>query len=416
MDSVYSDTFDRVAETMGMTLKSWKQVNMSDGTACLSSKKGSEKGSDGYLHGNYAFELLCSEMESENAECVTRKVVLRARRLGCQIVDDAVLAAEKMDKEEGKGFRRFLAVVLNAEKKDVLTAELAMEDNWLTKVMPRIFHVSKNPILMNSFFVMEYFEPELFTHVDCIEGGDGLNKWQWTETDIKTVLTSLAHVHARSLNDTSVLPVPLQNCLLNGIDVSEGLGKYILVSSENLNKREPSIWSALSVQLNKRIAKNLPEIIKAFRQYPQCLVHNDASTRNLCIRSAKDGEERWACLYDWEIACIHVPQHDLAELLTFVVEDGANTDVISSYAEFYCKSLKHELNQLKSCDKLIERTTNPEAFHRIFDFCMMEMLAMKLSAYGTTMGAFGVSFPFIPRIVRGSTNYVDSIIDKYNFS
>ena len=102
--------------------------------------------------------------------------------------------------------------------------------------------------------------------------------------------------------------------------------------------------------------------------------------------------------------------------LTFVVKDGADTDILTSYADFYCKSLKQELIQLKSCDKLIERTTNSEAFHRIFDFCMMEMLAMKLSAYGTVMGAFGVPFPFIPRIVRGSTNYIASIIDKYNFS
>ena len=403
----------QVAETMGMTLRSWEQVDMSDGTSFVS---GVGKGSEGYLHGNYAFELLCSEMGSESTDCVTRKVVLRARRLGCKHVDDVITAIDKMDKEEAIEARKYFLVLLDAEKRDVLTAELAMEDNWLTKIMPRIFHVSKNTTINNSFFVMEYFEPGLFTHVDCIEGGDGFDKWQWTNNDIKTVLKSLAHFHAHSLNDTYVRPAQPQHYLPNGIDVLGGLGKYMLVSSENLNTREPRIWSALTVQLNKRISKNLPKIIEACRQYPQCLVHNDASTRNLCIRSAKDGEERWACLYDWEIACIHVPQHDIAEFLTFVVEDGADADIITSYAEFYCKSLKHELNQLKSCDKLIERATNPEAFHRIFDFCMMEMLAMKLSAYGTTMGAFGVPFPFMPRLVRGSTNYIASIIDKYNFS
>ena len=416
MDAFYSDTFKQVAEAMRMTLKSWKQVDMVDGTAFVSAKEGGGKGSDGDLQGNYAFELLYSEIGSENAECVTRKVVLRARRLGNQMVDDVVAVIDKMDKEEATEARKHFEVLLDAEKRDVLTAELAMEDNWLTKIMPQIFHVSKNPTINNSFFVMEYFEPELFTHVDCIEGGDGFKKWQWTDTDIKTVLTSLAHFHAYSLNDKSVLPAQLQSYLCNGIDGLERLGKYMLVSSKNLYKREPIIWSALTVQLNKRIAKNLPRIIDAFRQYPQCFVHNDANTRNLCIRSAKDGEERWACLYDWEIVCIHVPQRDLAEFLTFVIKDGADADVITSYAEFYCKSLKQELIQLKSCDKLIERTTNPEAFHRIFDFCMMEMLAMRLSVYGTVMGSFGVSFPFIPRLVRGSTNYIASIIDKYNLS
>ena len=416
MDSFYSDTFKQVAEIMGMTLKSWKQVNMSDGTAFISAKEGYGKGSDGELQGNYAFELLCSEMGSENTECVTRKVVLRARRLGHQIFDEVVAAVGKMDKEEAIEVKKYIAVLLDVEKRDVLIAELALEDYWLTKIMPRIFHVSKNTNMMNSFFVMEYFEPELFTHVDCVEGGDGFNKWQWTETDIKAVLKSLAHFHARSLNDTSVLPSQLQHYLPNGIDVLQECETYILVSSENLNKREPSIWSALSVQLSKRIARNLPEIIEAFRQYPQCFVHNDASTRNVCIRSANDGMKRWACLYDWEIACIHVPQRDVTEFLTFAVEDGADADILTSYAEFYCKSLKQELIQLKSCDTLIEETTNRETFQMIFDFCMMEMFAEKIAAYGTVMGAFGVPFPFIPRLVRGSTNYIASSIDKYNFS
>ena len=416
MDSINSDTFKQVAEAMGMTLISWKQVDMADGTSFSSAESGYGKAADGDLIGNYAFELLCSTNGSKDVVEVKRKCVLRARRPGIQMVNAAVAAAEKMDKEEGMGLRKVLDHLLDAEKKDVLTAKAAMERYWLRKIMPRIFNVSINPTKQSSFFVMEFFEPELFTHVDCIEGGAGFNKYQWTDADIKTVLTSLAHFHAHSLNNISALPAQFQTCLRDGIEVLARLGKYILTSSKNLNKREPSIWSALSVKLNERIANNLPEIVEAFRQYPQCFVHNDASPRNLCIRSATDEEERWACLYDWEIACIHVPQRDVAEFLTFVVEDKANVDTITSYAEFYCKTLKQELIQLKSCDKLIKETTNPETFQMIFDFCMMEMLAEKIAAYGTTMGAFGVSFPFIPRIVRGSTNYVDSIIDKYNFS
>ena len=44
---------------MGMTLKSWKQVDKGDGTSFTSSKKGYGKDSDGDLVGNHAFELLC---------------------------------------------------------------------------------------------------------------------------------------------------------------------------------------------------------------------------------------------------------------------------------------------------------------------------------------------------------------------
>ena len=59
MNSVNSSTFKQVAKAMGMTLKSWKQVDMGDGTSFTSSKEGYGKGSDGDLVGNHAFKLLC---------------------------------------------------------------------------------------------------------------------------------------------------------------------------------------------------------------------------------------------------------------------------------------------------------------------------------------------------------------------
>ena len=191
---------------------------MADGTSFTSSEEGYGKNSDGYLVGNYAFELLCCNTGSGNAESVTRKVFLRTRPPGIQMVNAAVAAIQKMDKEEGTEVRQHFDHLLDAETKDVLTAKAAMEGYWFRKIMPRIFNVSMNPIKKSSFFVMEYFEPELFTHVDCIEGGAGFNKYQWTDSDIKTVLTSLAHFHAHSLNDTSALPAQLKNCLSDGID------------------------------------------------------------------------------------------------------------------------------------------------------------------------------------------------------
>ena len=50
---------------------------------------------------------------------------------------------------------------------------------------------------------------------------------------------------------------------------------------------------------------------------PRTLIHNDFNPRNLCLRQT-DGGLR-LCAYDWELATLQVPQHDLAELLCFVL-------------------------------------------------------------------------------------------------
>jgi len=49
---------------------------------------------------------------------------------------------------------------------------------------------------------------------------------------------------------------------------------------------------------------------------PRTLVHNDFNPRNLTLR--RTAASLRLCAFDWELAAIGVPQHDLAELLCFV--------------------------------------------------------------------------------------------------
>lgn len=51
------------------------------------------------------------------------------------------------------------------------------------------------------------------------------------------------------------------------------------------------------------------------RGMPATLIHNDFNPRNLVLRPV-DGQAR-LCVYDWELATLGAPQHDLSELLCF---------------------------------------------------------------------------------------------------
>src|SRR5436305_11193729 len=69
---------------------------------------------------------------------------------------------------------------------------------------------------------------------------------------------------------------------------------------------------------------------------PRTLVHNDFSTRNIALR--RDGLQLVA--YDWELATLHVPQRDLAELLAFTLSPDVDPATVDHHLETHRNSLE----------------------------------------------------------------------------
>ncbi len=68
------------------------------------------------------------------------------------------------------------------------------------------------------------------------------------------------------------------------------------------------------------------------------LIHNDYNPRNLAFRREASGYK--VCAFDWELARIGIPQHDLAELLCFVLPGGAGTDALDHWLDFHRAELE----------------------------------------------------------------------------
>ena len=71
---------------------------------------------------------------------------------------------------------------------------------------------------------------------------------------------------------------------------------------------------------------------------PHTLIHNDCNPRNLAFRQT-DGRHR-LCLYDWELAAAGLPQHDLAELLCFVLSPQPSPADVFDYIERHRSALE----------------------------------------------------------------------------
>ncbi len=87
-----------------------------------------------------------------------------------------------------------------------------------------------------------------------------------------------------------------------------------------------------------RKIQTLPEWWGRIESMKKTLIHNDFSPRNICFRNTPDGLR--LCAYDWELATLHLPQRDVAELLAFVLPDTAALDDIKPLVEYHRKRLE----------------------------------------------------------------------------
>ena len=99
---------------------------------------------------------------------------------------------------------------------------------------------------------------------------------------------------------------------------------------------------------------NLQYIVSDLDAAPQTMIHNDCNPRNICLRKvaqtpkghvASTGcpyeDQRCLCIYDWELATINVPQHDLVEFLAFTLPPSTSLEKWLHVLDFYRKHLEY---------------------------------------------------------------------------
>ena len=117
--------------------------------------------------------------------------------------------------------------------------------------------------------------------------------------------------------------------------------------------------------------ESIPQMWSTLESAPQTLIHNDCNPRNIGLKkptklstieptnparnkcSTPSGQEKahstfvpysndlTLCIYDWELATIGVPQHDLAEFLAFVLQPNLSLQSRLEFIEFYRQHLQH---------------------------------------------------------------------------
>lgn len=256
--------------------------------------------------------------------------------------------------------------------------ELVIYNDFESPLFPKIYGTCLNDSKDQYFILME-----------CLENSTLLNTVMepelWDDGRIKQALRSLAKWHSAHLD--CELPAP----------------KYWKDTSDDYMSRHKKLWTSLLNNGHHKLPDlytqplyqtltsaidHLDEYQREMDQFPKTIIHNDANLRNACIA---DDE---FCLYDWELADLHLPQYDVVEWLCFVL-DADRYHLRMDYLMFYQEQLNGFTNN---------QFNNKEEFIRGFELAAMDFGLHRLGMYSM---AHSVSpFPFLPRVMA---SYADTI-------
>jgi hydroxymethylglutaryl-CoA reductase len=334
------DFFVPVLKSHGKLIE-WKYFDIDTGNSIISDLTKSEMKKK---VGHFGYMLKYQVEESNEERFIP--VVMKSKPLdteACNMINkmaqDAGFAlarlhdSHKMD----NGFR-------NCHIREVNLA--AMDDEILRNLTPKIYHTLLNTQKDIFLIIMEHLNESSFSHLETVH-----NISEWSDSDIKVVLRDLAKLHGHFYHKKEWLySVPwLEEFDLEKMKMLQPLFHLLL---QHANSEFPQFWTQSKVELLSTAINNIPQLWSSYSSAPKTLVHNDCNPRNICIRrAAQDGyvntatmpysDPRTTCLYDWELARIDLPQHDVVEFLSFTLPVTADVNMRLGYVDFYRKHFEY---------------------------------------------------------------------------
>ena len=409
--------FQEIASSMNLELISWKAVPMGFGQSAANFFMASTHEKDNRIEGHYAFDIVGQPKDGTSVpQPVTKKLLLRSKAVGADIISTLVNVIGKHSKEEGNGsgivgedlFRM-------GELRDVQIAKAAMHDPIMQAVMPEIYFAKYDREHNIRFFVMERFHHGICSHIDCVGGGTSFGQDTWTREDINHAIAGITKVHARFLNSIDLLPKSVRDVLLDGINLASST-QYMKVAAFLFRQRRPEVLSDFASKTIEKIASAVPFIESKLQTYPKTFVHYDFNARNVCLRRNPGPNQSYLCAYDWEVSKLLVPQYDIALFLVFALPVQGAVESILFHLKFYHECLLSELKRNgTTSEETLRILCDKEEFHLIFDYCMMEILSRRMMFYHSCENATDLNFPYLKRVIDNVTNYLKSVCSMHTF-
>jgi NADP-dependent 3-hydroxy-3-methylglutaryl-CoA reductase len=160
----------------------------------------------------------------------------------------------------------------------------------------------------------------------------------WHHQHVEAAIDGLARLHSLWYRrEAELLALPWIGIPRTAVATAE-MGELWQALLDHAADEFPNWFTREDVISHQAYIDRIREWWPQLDRMPKTLVHNDFNPRNLAFR--QDAGRLRLCAYDWELATAHVPQHDLAELLCFVLRPDCPTEDVDNCVERHRRALE----------------------------------------------------------------------------
>ncbi|WP_250657928.1 phosphotransferase [Alkalimarinus coralli] len=241
-------------------------------------------------------------------------------------------------------------------------AVMTQKDPRFTRNSPLVYGVYENEE-REAYLIVE----ELMTDMVLMDSADDVTGW--TNEHIKAAIKGISEVHSIWFGREEELRQ--QPWIIDAPTKESRVEKQRLWEMLGVHAREefPEWFSDDDLVRYRDLVKAMPKLWDRLESMPKTLIHNDFNPRNIAFRKTSDGLR--LCAYDWELATVHLPQYDVAELMAFTLTGDFTRADIDELVEY------HRLELEKNTGVEIDAA----GWRDGFSLCIVDLLVTRMSLY-----------------------------------
>jgi NADP-dependent 3-hydroxy-3-methylglutaryl-CoA reductase len=262
-------------------------------------------------------------------------------------------------------------------------------DERFTNYIPKIYGIYQNDEREAYIIIMERLK-----NMVLMDSADDISGWKpehiYTAIDGITEFHSIWYGKENELKEKSWIGhYPNTERMLE-------LSRLWQLLGVNLQDEFPEWISDYDLNRYRERVKKIPEWWGIIEDMPKTLIHNDFNPRNIAFRKTDEGLR--LCAYDWELATIHLPQHDICELLAFVLSPKTNREELLHYSEYQRKALE------KACGISI----NQSDWWQGFRSCVWDLMVNRFALY--VLAHSVKDYKFMLRLLATAKQMIEIIV------
>jgi NADP-dependent 3-hydroxy-3-methylglutaryl-CoA reductase len=319
------------------------------------------------LVGHYPFDLKLAGFDGNDAK--NKKVMVKVKPLDDEVIlmlnsmasmCDARLAHAYNEFKNGIGFK-------GCHKREL--AVMAQTDERFIKNTP-ITYLAWQDESREAYVIVQ----ELMEDMELMDSADDTSAW--TQEHIQVAIKGIAEVHSiwferedELAEKDWIIDAPTTDNMVEKTRLWEMLASH---SAEEF----PEWFSDVDLNRFRDRLYSMEDWYREIDAMPKTLIHNDFNPRNIAFRrkadvNSQEQGELALCAYDWELATINVPQHDLAELLVFTLQPDFNPEDVESYIELHRLEL----------ETLVDKPIDAVQWRRGFTLSLWDLVINRVPMY-----------------------------------